>query len=212
MPASLRTLAFLIPLMIATPVFADSVALTDDVTDDSPEPPRPKPPAAMAVAPSGPVVTGPDAHALLTEQCDKEEDFVNCFKTWRPSTPEERDAKKKEAEATASADSKKKDGEAALPPNSGIKEAKADSVVPESGTPATPASALVGPAPKPNPQADQASYDALLKALGDSGIEGGGKVLLGNPPQDGSATLELKPTPKTSSTKTNQKQKAPAKL
>ncbi|HYG85816.1 MAG TPA: hypothetical protein VD978_06125 [Azospirillum sp.] len=173
----MRAFLVLVPLLLAVPAFAD------DASDDSPEPPLPKPPAEMPLAPSGPVVLGPDARELLVEQC-KDPDFVACFKTWRPPEPPP-EPEKKEAKTTP-------------PP------------APDPGAPRDPAvgGPLVGPPPVPQPEADQASYDALVKVMREAGLEG--KVMLPSPPKDGSTTMELSP-PKATPTKTDPKQKAPAK-
>lgn len=176
MPVPVRALLVLFLLLVAAPAFAD------DVADDAPEPPLPRPPAAMPLAPPGPVVLGPDPHELLVEQC-KDPDFVECFKNWRPPAPPPPppEPEKKEAKATE-------------PP-----------APPDPNAPRDPAvvGPLVGPPPTPQPQADQATYEALVKAMREAGLEG--KVGMPDPPQGGSSTMELAPA------KPDPKKKAPAK-
>lgn len=179
-------IALFLLLLIAAP------ALADDAVDDSPEPPLPRPPPEMPLAPAGPVVTGPDAYELLVEQC-KDEDFVACFKKWRPPPPP------------------------APPPEPQKKEAKATEPPPppDPNAPRDPAvgGPLVGSPPLPNPEADQATYEALVKAMKEAGLEG--KVPMPSPPQDGSSTMELTPpkpaAQKPPATRPDPKQKAPAK-
>lgn len=192
-PVSVRAFLALVLLLAASPAFAQ------DVTDDAPEPPLPRPPAEIPMAPPGPVVLGPDARELLVDQC-KEQDFVECFKKWRPPAPPPPtpEPEKKEAKASASE-----------PP-----------APPDPNAPRDPAvgGPLVGPPPTPQPEADQATYEALVKAMKEAGLEG--KIGMPNPPQDGSATMELAPpkaaAPKTDAGKTDAgkpdpKKKAPAK-
>lgn len=186
----MRALLVLIVLLLAT-----SPVRADDPTTDSPEPPLPKAPPEMPVAPSGPLVVGPDARELLVEQC-KEENFVECFRKWRPPPPP------------------------APPPEPEKKEAKADeppppASPPDPNAPRDPAvgGPLVGPPPTPNPEADQATYDALVKAMKEAGLEG--KVPIPGPPQDGSTTMELAPpkpaAAKPSAATPESRQKVPAK-
>ena len=186
MPVPVRALLVLFLLLVAAPAFAD------DVLDDAPEPPLPRPPAEMPLAPPGPVVLGPDPHELLVDQC-KDQQFVDCFKNWRPPAPPPPppEPEKKEAKATE-------------PPTPPDPNAPRD---PAAGGP------LVGPPPTPQPEADQATYEALVKAMKEAGLEG--KVGMPNPPQGGSSTMELAPakaaTAKPDSQKPDPKQKAPAK-
>ncbi len=157
----MRALLVLSLLLAAAPAFAD------DLSGDAPEPPLPQPPAVMPLASTGPVVLGPDTHELLTEQC-KDQDFGACFKNWRPPPPPP-EPEKKEAKAA--------EPPAQLPP----------------GAPREPAvgGPLVGPPPTPQPEADQATYDALVKAMKEAGLDG--KVLMPDPPQDGGTIMQLAP-------------------
>ena len=50
---------------------------------------------------------------------------------------------------------------------------------------------MVGPPPTPQPDADQATYDALVKAMKEAGLEG--KLPMPDPPKDGSTTMQLGP-------------------
>lgn len=192
--SSLPVRAFLVPLLLLAAV----PALADDLSEEAPEPPMPQAPKEMPVASDGPAVLGPDPRELLVEQC-KDENFVACFKKWRPPPPppepEKPEPATKEAKAT----------EPPPPPSPPDPNAPRD---PAAGGP------LTGPPPAPNPQADKATYDALVKAMKDAGLEG--KVPFPSPPQDGSSTMELapaKPVPAKSSQKTTHdpKQKAPAR-
>ena len=88
----MRALLALFLLLSTVPAYAQDA-------EDSPEPPLPKPPAEMPLASPGPVVVGPDARELLVEQC-KDQDFVECFKKWRPPPPPPpAEPEKKEAKA-----------------------------------------------------------------------------------------------------------------
>lgn len=150
-------------------------ALAQEEGDVPPEPPLPPTPPEMPLAPPGPMVTAPDAAALLKE-C-KDADFIGCFRDWKPPPPPPEEPKKESAKA----------GEPPLPP---------DPKAPRE--PAVPGGNYGGVPPAPNPAADQATYEALVKALKESGLDG--KVMLPTPPKDGSTTLQLEPP----------KQKAPS--
>ncbi|WP_431856389.1 hypothetical protein [Azospirillum sp.] len=181
----MRVLLALLLLLTTVPAFAQDA-------DDSPEPPLPKAPPEMPLASAAPIVLGPDPRELLVEQC-KDEDFVECFKKWRPPPP-----------PAPPPEPEKKEAKAAEPP-----------APPDPNAPREPAvgGPLVGPPPEPNPAADQATYDALVKAMKEAGLDG--KVTLPGPPQDGSATMELAPpkpvAPKPPTGKSDPKQKTPAK-
>ena len=181
----MRALLALLLLLSTAPAFAQ------DAPDDSPEPPLPKPPAEMPLAPPGPVVVGPDARELLVEQCT-DQDFVECFKKWRPPPP-----------PPPPAEPEKKEAKATEPP--------APPAPPDPNAPRDPAvgGPLVGPPPVPNPEADMATYEALVRAMKEAGLEG--KVPMPNPPQDGSTTMELVPPKPAAPAKSDPKQKAPAK-
>lgn len=181
----MRALFLILPLLLA-PLPLAAPALADDTVDEAPEPPLPKPPAEMPLASSGPVVQGPDPYELLVEQC-KDQDFVTCFKTWRPPPPPPPPPEPEKKEARTE------------PPGTPDPKAPRDPAV---GGP------LTGPPPTPQPAADQATYEALVKAMKEAGLEG--KVPLPGPPQDGSTTMELSP-PKTVPAKSVQKQKAAPK-
>lgn len=154
----------LLPILIlaAWPALAQ-----EDASDVPPEPPLPPTPTEMPHAPVGPVVTAPDPAALLKE-C-KDAAFIDCFREWKPPPPPE-EPKKEAAKA----------GESSAPPGpKGPRE------------PAQPGGTYGGAPPAANPEADQATYEALVKALKDSGLQG--KVMLPTPPKDGSTTLQLEP-------------------
>jgi len=129
-----------------------------------PEDPLPPPPAEFPMAPLGPVVNAPDPHTLLKE-C-KESTFTDCFRLWQPPPP---------------------------PPEEEKKEARQSPSPPDPSQPRQPAvgGPLTGPPPAPNPEADQATYEALVKALKETGVDK--NILMLEPPKDGSATLQIDP-------------------
>jgi hypothetical protein len=163
----LRLLIALLPLGFLAIAAAAEPALPPGYVEEPetpPEDPLPKPPEEFPPAPVGPVVTAPDAHDLL-KAC-KELTFTDCFRLWKPPPP---------------------------PPEEEKKEAKKVPLPLDPKTPRKPAEGgpLTGPPPLPNPEADQATYNALVRALKETGLEG--KVLMPEPPKDGSTTLQLDP-------------------
>lgn len=169
--AAVRAFLPILLLTLAVPALAQDLDPAEP-----PEPPLPKPPPELPLAPVGPVVTAPDPHELL-KAC-KEASFTDCFRVWQPPPPPP-EPEKKEAKSP--------------PPPAGPADPKAPR------EPAQPGALTGGKPPAPNPEADQATYEALVKAIKDAGLDG--KVRLPDPPKDGSATMKLDPT----------KQKAPAK-
>lgn len=166
----LRVLTLLLPLGLLA--FAGAAASAEPVLPPgfveepptAPEDTLPPEPAEFPPAPFSPLVVAPDPRELL-KAC-KEASFTDCFRLWRPPPPP--------PEETREA----RDGPAPpIDPNAPRKP-------PEPGP-------LVGTPPAPNPAADQATYDALLKALKDSGLDG--KVMLPDPPKDGGTVLRLDP-------------------
>lgn len=141
--------------------------------DNPPEDPLPPPPRELPVAPSGPVVAAPDPADLL-KAC-REQAFTDCFRLWQPPPPPP-PPPEPEPKAEAKAN----------PPPAGPPDPKAPRE-PAKGGP------LTGPPPAPQPEADKQTFDALVKALKDSGLDG--KVMVGDPPKDGSATLKLDSKP-----------------
>jgi len=158
-------LSRLLPILLvaAWPAFAQ-----DEASDVPPEPPLPPTPTEMPQAPVGPVVTAPDPAALLKE-C-KDAAFIDCFRDWKPPPPPPEEPKKDTARA----------GEPPRPP---------DPKAPRE--PAQPGGNYGGVPPAANPEADQATYNALVKALKEAGLQG--KVTLPTPPKDGSTTLQIEP-------------------
>lgn len=138
----------------------------------APEDPLPPPPREFPILPDVPLIAAPDAVEVM-KACPYPT-FTDCFRLWQPPPPLPEPEKD-----TASAPHR--------PPPFDPK------------APRDPA--LGGPVPPPpfDPEkaaasaaADKATYDALAKALKDSGLDG--KVLLTNPPADG-ATLKLDRNP-----------------
>ncbi len=134
--------------------------------ENPPEDPLPPPPAELPAAPVGPVVTAPDAQELL-KACEQAT-FTDCFRLWRPPPP---------------------------PPEEEPRQALQAPSPPAPGEPRLPAvgGPLVGTPPPPDAAADRATYDALLRALKETGLDG--TILMPDPPKDGSATMQLDPKP-----------------
>lgn len=157
-------------LLLASPAAAQPALPPGYVEepDVPPEDPLPSPPAELPLAPIGPVVTAPDARDLLRE-C-KEASFTDCFRLWQPPAPPP-EPEKKEAKATP-------------PP---------PPPPPDPNAPRQPAQGgpLSGPPPAPKPEADRATYEALVKALKESGLEG--KIVMPPPPKDGGTVLQVDP-------------------
>ncbi|WP_448204793.1 hypothetical protein [Azospirillum sp. sgz302134] len=131
-----------------------------------PEDKLPPMPEEFPPAPTTPVFTAPDARSLLAE-CKKDTSFTDCFRLWRPPPP---------------------------PPKEEKKQAKQTPPLPlDPKLPRKPAEGgpLTGPPTPPNPAADRATYDSLVKALQETGLEG--KVLMTEPPKDGTTTMQLDP-------------------
>ena len=152
-----RVPAILLPLLLATPPvlavgqYSPPPGLVEEL-DVPPEEPLPPEPQELPVAPIGPVVTAPDAHGVVTS-CE-EAAFTDCFRLWRPPVPPTEKAKADARNAAAAASRQLAVGGAldALPPS------------------ALPSAAV---------QADQATYEALMRALKDTGLEG--KILVSDP-------------------------------
>lgn len=164
----MRALTVLTALLLLTsPVAAEPLPPGYvEEPDVPPEDPLPEPPAELPLAPIGPVVTAPDARDLL-KAC-KEVSFTDCFRLWQPPPP---------------------------PPGPERKEAKAPPPPPpaDPNAPRQPARGgpLSGPPPAPNPASERATYDALVKALKESGLEG--TIVMPPPPKDGGTILEVDP-------------------
>ncbi len=164
-PIALLSLAFL--------AFAGTAAAVERVLPPgfveeppvAPEDPLPPEPAEFPPAPFSPLVVAPDPKELL-KAC-KEATFTDGFRLWRPPPP----TPKEEAREARDVPQAPPDPNAPRKP-------------PEPGP-------LTGTPPAPNPAADQATYDALVKALKDSGLDG--KVMLPEPPKDGGTVLRLDP-------------------
>nr|WP_301311556.1 hypothetical protein [Azospirillum lipoferum] len=138
-----------------------------------PEDPLPPPPRPLPVAPDEPQVVAPDAAGLLKE-C-KQPTFTDCFRLWQPPPPPPPEPEKETA------------GTPSPPPP------------PDSKAPREPAQGGPVPPPPPDPAkeaaaaaADRATFDALSKALKDSGLDG--KVLLTDP-KGGDPVLKLDRAP-----------------
>jgi len=145
-----------------------------------PEDPLPPPPREFPVIPDVPLVTAPDAVELL-KAC-KEPAFTDCFRMWQPPPPP--------------------------PPLPELETGTARLSPPPPPDPALPRDPALGGPVKPPPSdpakaaasaaADKATFDALAKALKESGLDG--KVLLTNP-AGGDPTLKLDSQPDKTPTK-----------
>lgn len=154
-------------VLLAVALCAAAPAFAQD-PEVVPEDPLPPPPAQLPLAPVGPVATAPDARDLLKE-CG-EESFTDCFRLWRPPPPPEPEPPSPPA-ATAG-----------IPP----------------GAPREPAvgsaASTPGP-PPPGPTAeDQATYDALVRAVREAGLEN--RILLPPPPLGTDASPSATPLQK----------------
>lgn len=145
--------------------------------ENPPEDPLPPLPRELDIAPSEPIYEAPDAAELL-KMC-KEPTFTDCFRLWRPPPPPPPPPPEPEPDPSVAR---------GTPPPS-----------PDQKTPREPAKGGPVPQPPPNPardaaaaEADKATFDALAKALKDSGLDG--KVMLINPAGDG-PTLRLDSIP-----------------
>lgn len=164
----MRLLIALLPVLLLSVTAAAEPALPPGYVEEPenpPEDPLPPMPEDFPPAPIGPIVTAPDPRSLLKE-C-KEPSFTDCFRLWRPPPPPPEDERKEARQAPLPLDPKK---------------------VPRKPVEPGP---LVGSPPAPNPAADQETYEALVKALKETGLQG--KVLIPEPPRDGSTILELDP-------------------
>lgn len=130
--------------------------------EQAPEPFLPRPPQPLAVVPLGPVVQAPDARDLL-KSCTQPS-FIDCFREWQPPPPPPEPEKLPPPPPS--------------PPKPG-----------EPRGPAEPGGATGGKPPPPNPEADLATYDALVRAIREVGLEG--KVNVPTPPKQGSTTMTL---------------------
>ncbi len=142
--------------------------------DVPPEDPLPPPPEPLPVAPDEPVVVAPDAAELLKE-C-KQQAFTDCFRLWQPPPPPPPPPEPEKDTATAPPPPPPFDPKAPREP------AQGGPVPPPPSDPAKEAAAAA---------ADRATFDALSKALKDSGLDG--KVMLTNP-GGGDPTLKLDST------------------
>ncbi|MFS2010198.1 hypothetical protein ACCD06_10045 [Azospirillum sp. CT11-132] len=138
-----------------------------------PEDPLPPPPKPLPLAPDEPLVVAPDAAELLKD-C-KQQAFTDCFRLWQPPPPPPPEPEKETA------------GTPPPPPP------------PDPKAPREPAQGGPVPPPPPDPAkeaaaaaADRATFDALSKALKDSGLDG--RVLLTDP-KGGDPTLKLDSVP-----------------
>lgn len=164
---------------LLTALFAGTLAagaLTQEL-DNPPEDPPPRPPPDLPLAPSQPVVRAPDARDLLTG-CDQPL-FTDCFRMWQPpSPPPPAPPPPRRADTAPSAGAPPP-----ADPKSPIRPAQAGGASPS-------------PPPAPDPAAaaaDRATYDALVRAVRDAGLEG--RILMPDAPTDGSATLRLEEKP-----------------
>ena len=147
--------------------------------EEPPEDPLPPPPREFSIAPTNPAVEAPDAAGLLKE-C-KQQTFTDCFRLWQPPPPPPEPEPETDTARTT-------------PPGP-----------PDPTLPREPAQGGPVPPPPANPAkeaasaaADKATFDALAKALKESGLDG--KVLLTNPTADG-PTLKLDSKPNKTSPK-----------
>jgi len=145
--------------------------------DPPPETPLPEPPPPLAPAPAKPKVAAPDARALL-EACPSN-DFVECFRDWKPPAPPP------PPPATASA-APEKGGQ---PHKTNMKEAEKDKPAGDASGPKKPPPL---PSPPPiNQAADVATYEALLKAVQEMGLEK--HIILPDPPKEGKTIMRVSP-------------------
>lgn len=135
-----------------------------------PEDPLPPPPKPLPLAPDEPLVVAPDAAELLKD-C-KQQAFTDCFRMWQPPPP---------------------------PPEPEKDTASAPPPPPDPKAPRQPAQGGPVPPPPPDPAkeaaaaaADRATFDALSKALKESGLDG--RVLLTDP-KGGDPVLKLDSVP-----------------
>lgn len=149
-----------------------------------PEDPLPVPPPPLSVAPEGPVAKAPDARDLLTK-CQKDASFTDCFHDWKPPAPP--------PSAPATASTGDSPGAPSPKPPEGT---KGDAPKPEDKKPDKAEPLKPVPPPQTDKAADQATYDALVKAIHENGLDG--KVLLPDAPKEGSATMQVTPTAKPS--------------
>ncbi|CAO3400488.1 hypothetical protein [Azospirillum palustre] len=176
MPALPLLLAFVQPL--AAEPLRPGMPLPPGYVEEPetpPEDPLPPPPKPLSVAPDEPQVVAPDAAGLLKD-C-KQQTFTDCFRLWQPPPP------------PPPPPEPEKDTAAAPPPPP----------PPDPKAPRQPAQG--GPVPPPPADAakeaaaaaaDRATFDALSKALKDSGLDG--KVLLTDP-KGGDPLLKLDSVP-----------------
>ncbi|MFD1624411.1 hypothetical protein [Azospirillum griseum] len=146
--------------------------------ENPPEDPLPPLPRELEIAPSEPVHEAPDAAELL-KAC-KEQTFTDCFRLWRPPPPPPPPPPEPEPDPSVarSAPPSPSDPKAPREP------AKGGPVPPPPSNAARDAAAA---------EADKATFDALAKALKETGLDG--KVLLTNPAGDGpTLQLDSKPT------------------
>lgn len=141
--------------------------------ENPPEDPLPPLPREFPIIPPEPVFAAPDAAELL-KAC-KEPTFTDCFRLWQPPPPPPPEPEPERGTAGASP--------SPPDPNAPREPAQGGPVPPPSPDPAKAAAAAA---------ADKATFDALAKALKDSGLDG--KVLLTNPTADG-PTLKLESKP-----------------
>jgi len=148
-------------------------------------PPEGQPPPRapnLGVAAPDPKHLAPDPHGLLTS-CDNPV-FTECFKNWRPPPPPPEPEKPPPGEMKSGPEGGGASAPGPKPPAPPPDAANPPAKPPEPGF-------GTGSPPPPNPTADKATYDALVDAIRESGLEG--KVLLPEPPKDGNTTLELAP-------------------
>lgn len=171
-------------MFVIAALLALRVAVFPPLEEPSVPPEGPPPPRApdLGAASTDPEHLAPDPLGLLTS-CD-DPVFTECFKKWRPPPPPPEPEKPPPVEANPET------GGASAPP------APRPEAPPPPDAPKPPEKPPepgfgTGSPPPPNPTADKATYDALVDAIRESGLEG--KVLLPEPPKDGNTTLELAP-------------------
>lgn len=180
--------------MIAFAVLlAAQIAVFPPLEEPAVPPEGPPPPHApnLGVATVDPGARAPDARDLLIG-CD-DPVFTECFKKWRPPPPPPPPPVPEPPSASAPP----------TPPPPAADPAKSPEKPPADKPPEKPPAADKPPEkpeepgfgkgspPAPNPTADKATYDELVKAIHDMGLDG--KVLLPEPPKGGNATMELNP-------------------